>query len=224
MTTTVTTTDPRTVFAIPANVIRAAALFVSKDKTRFIPNAACLQAGADGRAELVATDCYRLAVFNAAKMNAPAEPLTFEIAPIAKMIKAAHDIVIIDTEAGTVTICDTRAFIVGDTDNALRFTAGQNGEATLPLRIVEGSYLDYDRLFPGDSAERVDHYASINPRYLADVAKAAEYILGKPGKGRLGTDCAIRMEVVADRKPIMFNVDNGRVSMRALVMPVFDYS
>lgn len=204
----------RTIVIHPS-VIRAAALFASSDDSRPILKCASIQRGKDGStAELAVTDSYRLAVFTSDFMHTIEDPVTFEIAPIAKVTKASHDYVVLDLDSEIATAVKlprgvTRHF---HDDEAARRMVAECGEASAPMRVRSDSYPSYKQLMRlSRDRERTHHDTSINPDHLADACKAAK-ALAKGG--------SLHIEVVGQAQPMEFSAEGAGVSMHGLIMPV----
>ena len=193
--------------------IRAALVAASKDTYRVILNAVLLTVAA-GKAEIVATDSYRLVTVQFAAPDSPDGSILVSRDMLATLAKAYSKSAVAKLHEGTMLII--RASDSGVTRAEVTIThptgtiVDHNGK-------VDGTFPDYRQLIPVGDASGVPMIA-FNPAYLGDIAKIGTEV---------GTDntTPVRVETWGACKPATFTIltegggDRG-MTTKCLLMPV----
>jgi DNA polymerase III sliding clamp (beta) subunit (PCNA family) len=193
--------------------IRAALVAASKDYARPILTAVLVTV-AEGKAEIVATDSYRLVTIQFAAPDSPDGSILVSRDMLATLAKAYSKSAVAKLHEGTMLII--RASDSGVTRAEVTIThptgtiVDHNGK-------VDGTFPDYRQLIPVGDASGVPMIA-FNPAYLGDIAKIGTEV---------GTDntTPVRVETWGACKPATFTIltegggDRG-MTTKCLLMPV----
>lgn len=162
---------------IPAKVLRAAALFASKDEARRILCGVRVMWNADGDWEVNATDSFRLfEAWGAFQINQPEGALVFDAAEVGAALKASDEAVELDTETGELAV------------------HGRKGTSrVLVLPQIEGTYPNVHQLLDWDTETEPGHPGAFNAEYLQSFCKVATVLTRKKSARvmRLSTRCGV---------------------------------
>lgn len=148
---------------IPAKVLRAAALFASRERQPLYPRTICgVRVAWDdgGEWEVGSTDGFRLfEAWSASRIAGPAGELVLGAQPL-RALRSTDADVAVDTETAETTV-----------------TNAKGASRSLGTFVVEGRYPDLHRLL-GDGTEVAPGAAgAFNEAYLADFCKAGRWLV-----------------------------------------------
>lgn len=179
---------------IPAEAIKAAALFAARDMGRYAFHGLALEHG-----RLIATDGRRLAVIEWTPGEGDTEPPKPCILPTDAAIKAAK-------AKGCEAVC-----VNGGMEARDKFS---RPVVSVPYQLVEGEFPDVKAVLPRADRKRTAEAVRLNPDYLADIGKAAAIIQQSTYHPCLSFDVTSRAEAVEVKSK------GHRCTLRALLMPI----
>lgn len=190
---------------IPAEAIKAAALFAARDRGRYSFNGLCLEHG-----RLIATDGRRIAVIEWTPDEKDSPPDAVDsngqpsiILPVDVSLAAAK---VKGCEA--VTVNGTMVPKLG------RAVAPRSLPPAFPYEPVEGTFPDWRAVMLKANRERKAEPVRLNPGFLADVGKAVEILHGKHDAQ------TVNLEITSKAEAVEFTASVESLTFRALVMPV----
>lgn len=184
---------------IPAEMIRAALLCVSKDKTRRSLTAIHIYTRG-GRLFVEATDSYKLIKIDAKK---PVEASDTEVKVVFPYLK---------TVKKSITTCELK-IIDDNTVEMIERNANAETEETISGTILNCNYPSFENLVKDyDECNSID-YEPIAPKMLEVVPKIAKALNSETCEiiGQSGTGVC---------KPLLFECENDSVKATIVIMPV----
>lgn len=190
--------------------IRAALIAASKDTARPILTGVLITV-AEGKAEVVATDSYRLVTVQFAAPDSPNGSILVSRDMLATLAKAYSKSAVAKLHEGTMLIISASDSGVTRAEVTITHPTGtivdHNGK-------VDGTFPDYRQLIPVGDASGVPMIA-FNPAYLGDIAKIG---------AEVGSDntTLVRVETWSSTKPAKFTIHGlyGELETHYLLMPV----